>query len=219
MRPISRRTVLKGFGTAIALPFLMPCCPDGAMGAGAAAPALGPKRVAWVYVPNGIMMESFTPAEVGARLQDHAHPRTHQRPSATVLLVMSGLVCDKANANGDGPGDHARAMAAYLTGSQPGKNISSGLRVGVSADQAIAEQVGHATKFPSLEIGYEEGKQVGSCDSNYPCAYNANLSWRNENTPIVKDTNPQSVFDRLFGNGNPEAETERSQGEEALAPP
>src|SRR5213076_2135862 len=122
---------------AVALPFLEAMMPTRAFGASTAAKAvMGPRRVAWVYVPNGITMEQWTPAEVGTefamtRILD---PIAKFREKT---LVLSGLVCDKANANGDGPGDHARAMAAYLTGSQPGKNISSGLRVGISADQAI----------------------------------------------------------------------------------
>jgi hypothetical protein len=207
MRSITRRTVLRGLGTAMALPFLEAMIPTRAFGvttpaAAAAKAAIGPKRVAWVYVPNGITMEQWTPAEVGP---NYTATRILQPISAfrDRTLVITGMVCDKANANGDGPGDHARANAAYLTGAQPKKNQGSSIKVGVSIDQAIAQKVGHLTKFPSLEIGYEEGKQVGSCDSGYACAYNANLSWRNENTPVVKDCNPQSVFDRLFNNGVP----------------
>jgi len=200
MRSITRRTVLKGLGTAVALPFLEAMMPRRAMGAATAGITAGPKRVAWVYVPNGVTMQAWTPAQVGA---NYASTRILEPIAAFKdrTLVISGLMCDKANANGDGPGDHARAGAAYLTGSQPSKKVSDGMHVGVSADQVIAEKVGHITKFPSLEIGNEEGKQVGNCDNAYPCAYNANLSWRNESSPAVKDCNPQSVFDRLFGNG------------------
>src|SRR4051812_18384106 len=215
MRMITRRTVLKGLGTAVALPFLEAMMPRVAMGATTAAKAaIGPRRVAWVYVPNGITMEQWTPAEVGT---EYAMTRVLEPIAAfrDRTMVLSGLVCDKANANGDGPGDHARAMAAYLTGSQPRKSQGAALKVGMSADQAIAEKIGHITKFPSLEIGFEEGKQIGSCDSGYACAYNANLSWRNENMPLVKDCNPQSVFDRLFGNGNPGESAEAKAKREA----
>ena len=140
--------------------------PTRAMGATAAAKAvMGPRRVAWVYVPNGITMEQWTPAEAGV---DYAATRILE-PIAKFrekTLVLSGLVCDKANANGDGPGDHARAMSAYLTGSQPRKSQGAALKVGMSADQATAEKIGHITKFPSLEIGFEDGKQIGSCDGS-----------------------------------------------------
>ena len=85
----------------------------------------------------------------------------------------------------------------------------------MSADQAVAERIGHLTKFPSLELGIEEGKQVGKCDSGYACAYSHNISWRNETTPVVKDCNPQSVFDRLFGNGDPGETAEAKAKREA----
>jgi hypothetical protein len=202
MRTITRRTVLKGLGTAMALPFLEAMTPKLAFGSTTPAKAImGPRRVAWVYVPNGITMEAWTPAEVGS---EYTSTRILDPIKAfrDRTLVVTGLNCDKANANGDGPGDHARAMAAYLTGAQPKKNQGSDIRVGISADQAVAERVGHLTKFASLEIGTYEGQQVGGCDSGYACAYNANLSWKNATTPVAKDVDPRSVFDRLFGNGN-----------------
>jgi hypothetical protein len=116
-------------------------------------------------------------------------------------MVASGLACTKANPNGDGPGDHARAQAAYLTGVQPRKSEGSNIHLGISADQLAVKKIGYLTKFPSLELGMEEGAQ-GRCDSGYSCAYQHNLAWRNETTPVGKDCLPQSVFDRLFSNGN-----------------
>jgi hypothetical protein len=134
--------------------------------------------------------------------------------------VISGLVCDKANPNGDGPGDHARAMSAFLTGTQPRKTEGANIRVGMSADQAAADRIGHLSRFPSLELGIEEGSQVGRCDSGYSCAYSHNLSWRNESTPAVKDCNPQSVFDRLFAGDNPresaQVRTQRQQDRQSV---
>ena len=219
MKAISRRTVLKGLGTAIALPFLDAMMPSRAFGAttsaaSAAKAAIGPRRVAWLYVPNGITMQEWTPAAegVGFELTRILKPLEAFREKLTVL---SGLVCDKANPNGDGPGDHARAMAAFLTGAQPRKSEGATIRVGMSADQAVAERIGHLTKFPSLELGIEEGKQVGKCDSGYACAYSHNISWRNDTTPVVKDCNPQSVFDRLFGNADPRETAEAKAKREA----
>src|SRR3984957_12594429 len=184
---LSRRTFLNGLGTAIALPCLEAMLPSTVFGMGSAvAPAAGPKRLAWVYVPNGIHMQSWTPAAVG---RDYELTAT-LRPLAAVknkFMVISGLVCDKANPNGDGPGDHARAMAAYLTGTQPRKTEGANLRDGVSADQAAADKIGHLTKFRSLELGIEEGQQIGRCDSGYSCAYSHTLSWRSDTTPMVKD--------------------------------
>jgi hypothetical protein len=216
--------MLRGLGTAIALPWLEGMMPSGALGdttataagaAGAAAKAVaGPRRVAWMYVPNGIHMPNWTPTTVGANFE--LTPTL--MPLAAFkdrMMVLTGLICDKANANGDGPGDHARAMSAYLTASQPRKTEGANIKVGMSADQAVAERIGHLTKFPSLEMGIEEGKQVGRCDSGYSCAYSHNISWKSETTPLVKDCNPQSVFDRLFGNGDPRESAEARAKREA----
>lgn len=202
---MSRRTLLRGLGTAIALPVLDSMIPTRLLGAeakAAAKAALPPRRVAWLYVPNGIDMQNWTPAEAGAsyQLTPTLQPLAEYRDKFSVL---TGLVCDKANANGDGAGDHARAMAAYLTGAQPRKTEGANIHLGRSADQIAADKIGHLTRFRSLEFGIEEGKNVGRCDSGYSCAYIHTLSWRSDTTPVVKDCDPRSVFDRLFTNGNP----------------
>jgi hypothetical protein len=113
------------------------------------------------------------------------------------------LTCDKARPNGDGAGDHARAMAAFLTGRQARKTDGANIRAGVSVDQLAAQRVGTATRFPSLEVGCEGGRQAGNCDSGYSCAYSSNLSWRADSTPNPKEINPRLVFDRLFSNRVP----------------
>ena len=213
MIQLSRRNMLRGLGTAITLPFLESLLPLKSFGAISdntiAKLAAGPRRLAWVYVPNGVNVDSWMIKDFGRDYE--------LSPSLSILnaykermLVISNLVCDKANQNGDGPGDHARAQSAYLTGCQPRKAEGAGIKAGQSADQAAADRVGHLTKFASLEIGLEEGKQIGSCDNGYSCAYSHNLSWRNEKTPMTKDCNPQTVFDRLFGNFNPN-ETKESR--------
>jgi hypothetical protein len=197
-------------GTAIALPVLESMIPTRLFGdeaKAAAKAAAAPKRVAWLYVPNGIHMPNWTPSEIGPNYQltPTLQPLAAYRDR---LMVMSGLVCDKANPNGDGPGDHARAMSAYLTGAQPRKTEGANLKNGISADQAAADKVGHLTKFRSLELGMEEGKQIGRCDSGYSCAYSHTLSWRSDTTPVVKDCDPRSVFDRLFSNVDPRESAE-----------
>jgi len=202
MSGISRRTMLRGLGTAIALPALEAMLPRSGFGATVAAAAPGPKRLAWIYVPNGVDMSSWKPTKVGAdfELTPTLAPLAKFKDK---MMVLSGLACEKANPNGDGPGDHARAMAAYLTGVQPRKSEGANIHLGVSADQAAADKIGYLTRFPSLEMGLEEGSQGGRCDSGYSCSYLHNLSWRNETTPVVKDCLPQSVFDRLFAAGDP----------------
>ena len=153
--------------------------------------------MAFLYVPNGINMADWTPAE-RAPASSCRRRCNRWKPFKDDLLVLSGLTLDKARPNGDGPGDHARAMAAFLTGGKPRKTHGADIRVGISVDQVAAEKIGKATRFASLEIGCEGGKNAGNCDSGYSCAYSANLSWRSESTPMSKEVNPQLVFDRLF---------------------
>jgi hypothetical protein len=192
---LSRRTVLQGLGVSLALPLFEAMIPSSLAAAAAKA---APRRMAFLYVPNGIMMEDWTPADEGplTKLSPTLEPLA---PFKDQMLVLTGLTADKARPNGDGPGDHARAMSAFLTGSQPRKTAGANIKVGVSADQFAAQQIGGATKFPTLEIGCEGGRQAGNCDSGYSCAYSSTISWRTEASPVAKETNPRLVFERLFG--------------------
>src|SRR5207249_4145386 len=115
------------------------------------------------------------------------------------LLVLSGLAHHNANALGDGPGDHARAGACFLTGVHPRKTAGADIQNGVSCDQVAAQAVGGETPLPSLELGCEESRTVGNCDSGYSCAYTNSISWRSATAPMPPETNPRSVFERLFG--------------------
>jgi Protein of unknown function (DUF1552) len=195
-RPISRRTVLKGLGATVALPWLEVMAPI----ASAAPAAKLPVRAAFLYVPNGIHMQDWTPKTIG-NLTELPATLEPLKPFLDQLNVFSGLALDKAKANGDGPGDHARAQAAFLTGRQARKTKGADIRAGQSADQWIATHVGEHTKFSSLELGIEGGRQTGDCDSGYSCAYQTNFSWRDENTPNAKEQDPRQLFDRLFGAG------------------
>ncbi|HYH69541.1 MAG TPA: DUF1552 domain-containing protein [Urbifossiella sp.] len=207
--PISRRTVLRGLGTAVALPWLESL--GFAQSAGSArAAATAPKRIAFVYVPNGVNMAHWTPAETGAlgRLTGTLAPLD---PYKSHINVIGGMTLDKGRANGDGPGDHARAMSSFLTGRQARKTSGADIRVGMSADQHVANVIGDQTRFPSLELGIEGGRQAGNCDSGYSCAYSSNLSWRAESTPNAKEVDPKAVFERLFGAGGGERAAARAR--------
>ncbi len=197
MRSITRRTVLKGLGTALALPWLESMLPD----VSAAAPAAAPKRMLFVYVPNGIHMQEWTPKTTGRdwELPPLLEPLKDLRQDFSIL---TGLTCDKARPNGDGPGDHARAMASFLTGRQARKTNGANIKVGVSVDQLAAQKVGEQTRFASLEIGCDRGRDSGNCDSGYSCAYSNNLSWRSETTPQPKEIDPKRLFERLFSGEN-----------------
>lgn len=202
---ITRRTALKGLGTAVALPLLESL----AFGVGAAPSVASgpPRRLAFLYVPNGVNMAEWTPKGEGklSELPEILKPLDNLKDS---FNVITGMTLDKARANGDGPGDHARAMSAFLTGRQPRKTHGADIKVGMSADQYVAATVGDHTRFPSLELGIEKGLNAGNCDSGYSCAYSANLSWRSESTPNAKETDPKAVFERLFGGNDPKEQAE-----------
>src|SRR5439155_13992292 len=111
------------------------------------------------------------------------------------------LTADKARAHGDGGGDHARALAAFLTGCQPRKTDGTDIRAGISVDQVAAGRIGSQTRLPSLEIGCDRGAMAGNCDSGYSCVYSSCVSWRSATTPLPKEVDPKIVFERLFGSG------------------
>jgi len=198
-RHLPRRTFLRGIGAAIGLPFLDAMTP--AFAAPAKSAGKPPTRMAFVYVPNGIVMPEWTPAEEGAA---YSFQRTMEPMTAfkDKMLVLSGLTHNGGRALGDGPGDHARAASSFLTGMHPRKTAGADIKIGVSVDQAAAQALGSATRFASLELALEDGRLVGSCDSGYSCAYSNNLAWRTENSPLPPEINPRLVFERLFGAGD-----------------
>ncbi len=196
---ITRRTALRGLGTVVALPLLEGMLPLSAL---AQTPKAVPKRLAFLFVPNGVNMAHWKPGAVGAAFE----LPTILEPLAGVkdqMTVLTGLAQHGAFALGDGPGDHARSAAAWLTGVHPKKTSGADIHVGISVDQLAAQKVGGLTRFPSLELGCERGASVGDCDSGYSCAYSSSISWRSETTPVAKEINPRLVFERLFGGGDP----------------
>jgi hypothetical protein len=200
---ISRRTVLRGLGACVALPPLESMLPTYSLaGSSAAKTAASPLRMAFIYVPNGVNVPAWTPAAEGAEFEFSA-TLAPLKEFKDQLTVLSGLAQRRAFANGDGPGDHARAMATFLTGCQAKKTGGADIKIGISIDQVAANKIGKETRFPSLEIGCEEIKSSGACDSGYACAYSNNLSWRSESTPMTKEINPRLLFERLFGSGDP----------------
>ena len=192
-KPIPRRRFLQGGGTAIALPSLEAMLPA----SGLAAAVDQPLRMGFVYVPNGVIMDAWTPDKTGRDypLSESLEPLHKVKDE---LQVLSGLKHDKAEANGDGAGDHARANATFLTGMQARKTSGKDIRIGVSVDQCAAQKIGHHTHFSSLELSCDQSRKSGNCDSGYSCAYSYNLSWSSEKTPVPAETNPRLVFERLF---------------------
>jgi len=192
---LPRRTFLKGMGAVVALPVL------DAMTPAFAAPARLRKsslRLAFTYVPNGVVMADWTPKAEGAAFE-FSRVLKPLEPFRQDTLVLSGLAHRNGNALGDGPGDHARAAASYLTGVHPRKTAGADIQNGISVDQIAAQHLAAHTRFASLELGCDDSRTVGNCDSGYSCAYTNSLAWRGPATPMPPETNPRLVFERLFG--------------------
>ena len=180
--------------------------PARALASGAAPTA--PVRMACLFFANGAIMDKWKPTGEGKDFQ--LSPTLE--PLAAVkddLLIIGGLAQHHARANGDGAGDHARNASAYLTGAQPKKTSGADITVGQSIDQAVAEKIGRQTRLPSIELGIDRGRNAGSCDSGYSCAYSSNISWKTASTPCSKEVNPRAAFERLFGNPQNAANAER----------
>jgi Protein of unknown function (DUF1552) len=206
---LGRRRFLKGLGVTLALPAfesLPGAIVSASAGAIPSARALGttatgaPLRMAFVYVPNGVNLAHWWPNGSGKDFELNQTMRPLESLKNQVQ-VISGL--DQTNANGgkDGPGDHARACTTFLTGVRAKKTSGADIYAGVSVDQVAARQMGHLTRFPSLELTCDATRKSGNCDSGYSCAYQYNLSWRTPTVPLTPEHNPRLVFERLFGAG------------------
>lgn len=197
-KSLERRAFLRGLGAAVALPMLDAMAP--AMAATTAA-TKAPVRLGFLYVPNGIIMDRWTPSKTGTGFE-FAPTMKALEPFRNNLNVLSGLAQVNGRALGDGAGDHARAGATWLTGVHPKKTEGASIRAGISADQIAAKELGNATQLASLELGLEMPTLAGGCDSGYSCAYTNTISWRSETTPNPMEVNPRKVFERLFGDGD-----------------
>ena len=193
-KAVARRTFLRGVGATVALPFLDSMVP--ALATAATTPK-SPVRMAFVYVPNGVDLRNWTLGYEGGldRMSRILKPLD---PYKQDINVLGNLTHNAGRALLDGPGDHGRCSASYLTGIQPRKTMSD-IRAGVSIDQIVGNHVGAGTSFNSLEVGLEDARQAGDCDSGYSCAYTNNLAWRAESQPLPPVLNPRALFERLFG--------------------
>jgi len=193
----SRRNFLKSSGLALALP-AMPSLMRPAVAA--AAENASPIRLCYLYVPNGVNMEHWRPGGENESLTFNRSTAALE-PFRNDLRFVSGLSHKHAIGGKDGGGDHARANATYLTGSRPLKTAGTDIHLGVSADQIVAKKVAAQTRLRSLELSCDGVRRSGGCDSGYACAYQFNLAWADERTPVAPESNPRLVFERLFGNG------------------
>jgi hypothetical protein len=206
-KALPRRTFLKGVGASLALPLLDGMVP--ALTAAqhtAAAPA---RRLGIVYVPNGVIMDRWTPAAAGA---DFEMTPILERlaPFRNQMLVLSGLNQNEARQlPGEAAGDHPRACAAFLTGVHCKETAGADATAGISFDQLAARELGKHTQLSSLELGIESSDVVGACIAAYSCAYSNTFSWSTPNTPLPMENQPRAVFERLFGDSDSTDSRER----------
>lgn len=207
----NRRGFLRGLGAAVALPALesfRPLLAAGVERAIATTASGAPLRMAYLYIPNGVNMDLWRPKgstssyKMGQTFKSMESLRED-------FQIVSGFEQQNAAAGGDGPGDHARGVATFLTSARARKTAGSDIHLGVSADQIAARAAETLTRLPSLELSADGVRKAGQCDSGYSCAYQFNLSWRSEDQPMTPESNPRAVFERLFGAGSAK---ERAEG-------
>jgi hypothetical protein len=196
---LPRRTFLRGIGASLALPLLDSMIPA------FAAPgesAKGIRRFAVAYVPNGIIMEQWTPATEGSAFELTSTLKPLER-FRNYVTVVTGLRSKPAFPGpGEGTGDHVRAASTFLTGVHPKKTEGPDIRAGVSVDQIFAKELGKATQLSSLELAIDPNELIGACEAGYSCAYSNTLSWRDPTTPLPMENQPRAVFERLFGDSD-----------------
>ncbi|MCB1062631.1 MAG: DUF1552 domain-containing protein [Verrucomicrobiae bacterium] len=219
MNSLHRRNFLRGLGAGVALPALHSLIPGRVFAEAAKAAEAGkagltasgmPMRMAFLYHPNGVNVDKWVLTGAGKEYQFNET----QQPYAKFkndFQIYSGFEHKNGTSGGDGGGDHARANASFLTGARPFKTAGSDIRLGISVDQVAAKAIGDQTRLSSLELSCEGVRKSGVCDSGYSCAYQYNLSWRSENTPMTPEVNPRLVFERLFGSGSKEERSKSYQ--------
>jgi hypothetical protein len=194
-KAISRRTVLRGLGTAVALPLLDAMVP--ALTAAQKTPATAVRRFGVVYHPNGVIYDKWLPKGTGTNFE-LSTVLMPLEPFRDKLVVVTGLYSDQAEALGDGGGDHSRASGTYLTGVHV-KRSDTVVEAGISMDQIAAKEFERETQLSSLQLTVDDASLVGACDVGYSCAYSSTLSWLTPTLPLMAENNPRIVFERLFG--------------------
>ena len=199
-KAIPRRTFLRGAGATLALPLLDGMIP--ALATAADTASARAVRMGFVYVPNGIMMDQWTPATEGEGfamtpiLEPLAPFREH-------FLVLSGL--DQKNAvglPGEGGAFHSRTTAAFLTGVHPKPTEGADIHAGISVDQIAAKELGKRTQLASLEMSLDPIEASGVCESGYSCTYRNTMVWRTPTTPLPMENQPRQIFERMFGDSD-----------------
>jgi len=199
---LSRRSFLRGLGVTVALPAMESLLPLPTLNAqSATSPSGAPIRMAFVEFANGALPQYWWPTGQPGREFELNRTMRPLEPVKSKIQIVSGLDHRNATPGPDGAGDHGRAGGTFLTGVRVRKTQGADIRAGISIDQVAANQVGHLTRFPSLEITSDMVRQTGDCDSGYSCAYQCNMAWSSATTPAPPEPNPRAVFERFFGAG------------------
>jgi hypothetical protein len=199
-KQVSRRALLRGAGAVIGLPFLDAMRPALAAPGGKQA-----RRIGVVYVPNGIIMRDWQVKKIGTGFDFPRILKPLERFREDIVVV-SGLSNHAANkAKGGG---HAKASGSFLSGALPKYTAGADVHAGTTFDQIAAQRFGPETRVPSLQLGCEDSRMIGNCDTGSSCAYTNSISWKNPDTPMAVEVNPRSVFERLFGTVDPSLDAE-----------
>ncbi len=203
-KSLSRRTVLRGLGATVALPFLESMVPVMA----ARAATVAPLRFGAVYMPNGCTIDSWIPKGDSGPL-DILPILKPLEPFRNQVTVVGNL----SRAGGKSVTDHAVSSAGWLSGAVAKQTEAEDISVGVTIDQVLAKHVGQQTPLPSLEFATEDFTgYVGGCVPGYSCAYMNSISWASATESLPMEINPRVAFERLFGRaGSPDERARRKQ--------
>lgn len=207
-KSLPRRTVLRGLGSVVALPFLESMVP-----AMAQVQSAVPMRFGAVYVPNGCPIPYWMPSGDAGELEITPILKPLE-PFRDQLTVINNLT----RAGGTTVTDHAVSSAGWLTGTVARQTEAEDISVGISIDQVLAKLIGQDTPFPSLEYATEDFTgYVGGCVPGYSCTYMNTISWASETAPLPMEINPRVAFERLFGRaGSPEARLRRMHEDRSI---
>src|SRR4029453_6293904 len=207
-KSLPRRTFLRGMGVAVGLPFLESMAP--AMTPLAQSPARPPLRFGGGYLPNGCVMDNWTPKTTDGTLE----LLPVLKPLEAFRNQMT-LVGNLSRAGGKNSTDHAVSSAGWLSGALAKQTEAEDIRVGIGIDQVLAKHIGQETPFPSLEFATEDfSGYVGGCVPGYSCAYMNTIAWASETQGLPMEIDPRAAFERMFGRAGSAAERQTRRNED-----
>jgi hypothetical protein len=196
-KSLSRRTLLRGVGATLTLPFLDAMVPAATAASRTVQPA---KRLSYVFIPMGCDQSRWTPGSKDTL--DNLSPILKSLESVKQhCTIVSNLELEPAY-----PGTHATSNASFLSAARVKHTESSDYYNGTTADQIAAKAIGQQTQLPSLELAMDLMQVVGQCDNGFACVYQNNLSWSSPTTPLPAEAHPRLVFEQLFGDGGSKAD-------------